>query len=448
MRLLAQPDVGLSPEDEAALRYALLSVYYGSVGKQLEIRGAPAVLLPPEVRPLSLGEALEQISRRWNPWLRDAVWRVVRSVPAPKTQAEDETKRYPAELARVLPAECHLHRLDALRRRYRKGANLFAAALVAHVEGRDSEFEALQELVAELYGEDSIGLEHMVGLTAPAFLDELTDNLTAERLRRLVTEVGLDLHEYAHEFADAAAFLEWWPPKGKGMTVYPAAAVLTQEVRTLITTVTVTALVRCDEFETLARAVDPRCWAWSSDVITGTRYVRGPFDLRPSNPPELGKGWPAKDGPRLLEENVAISSGFGANAAGLFRNVLRIEKFEVKNGGDPTIDLEFSLSRCISSRILWDARPGGILVDQGFIKVRRIFDGRWRITTRKVLKFSDRTPNSTAAGWLDVGEMLNYLAPAALTWWLESELYSAADDVYSNPDKVARRVAILSEGGG
>jgi hypothetical protein len=438
MRFLAPSD-----EEEADLRYALISVYYGSVGRELDVRGAPAVLLPPEVAPLSLGAALDEINRRWPDYLRDAVWRVVRSVPAPRTADDDETDRYPVELAGVVPRS--LKDLDEKRRLYRTGANVFAAALVARVEGRLPEFRRLRDLLSELSDEASTGMEEAVGLSAPDFLMTLDDDRTRRRLRRLVTEVGLDLHGYAREFADAVAFLEWWPPEGEGMTVYPAAAVVRQDVRTLVTTVTVTALVRSN-FETLRLAADPQCWACSSDVVTGTRYVRGAFDLRPSEPTEPGEGWDG--GPRLLEEKVTVSSGFGADKVGSFHNVLRIEEFAVKDGGDPTIDVDFSLSRSISSRILWDVRPGGILVDQGFIKVRRIFDDSWRVTTRKILKFSDRTPNSRRTGLLDFGEMLNYLAPAALTWWLESELYSAADEIYSDPKRVARWVANHSEGGG
>ena len=49
---------------------------------------------------------------------------------------------------------------------------------------------------------------------------------------------------------------------------------------------------------------------------------------------------------------------------------------------------------------------------------------RWRITSRKLLRFSDRTPYSGTNGWTDFGQMLNYLAPAALSWWVETETYS------------------------
>ena len=50
---------------------------------------------------------------------------------------------------------------------------------------------------------------------------------------------------------------------------------------------------------------------------------------------------------------------------------------------------------------------------------------RWRVTTRKVLRFSDRTPYSKPTGGMDFGQLLNYLAPAAVTWWLETDFYSS-----------------------
>ena len=45
----------------------------------------------------------------------------------------------------------------------------------------------------------------------------------------------------------------------------------------------------------------------------------------------------------------------------------------------------------------------------------------WRVTSKKSLRFSDRTPYSNGPGWSDFGELLNYLTPAALTWWVETE---------------------------
>ena len=65
------------------------------------------------------------------------------------------------------------------------------------------------------------------------------------------------------------------------------------------------------------------------------------------------------DGSRLVEETAAISWRRDAGQQAWFHNVLRIDRFTVDHGLG-TIDLEFSLSRSIGSRVLWDERAGGI----------------------------------------------------------------------------------------
>jgi hypothetical protein len=277
-------------------------------------------------------------------------------------------------------------------------------------------------------------MRRMLGRSPSEVLDDLSDPVAMKRLRRLASEVGLDLYEYVGDFADAAAFLDWWEPEPKSMTVYPAACAIRQDSSTLITTVTVTALVSCCDFATMARSVDPQCWQCSSDVVTGTRYVEGVYDLTPAQIVSPGKGL-ADGESRLLEEAVSVSWGFDENQVGSFHNVLRIDPFLVDEHNG-TIDVGFSLARSIDSTILWDQRGGGILIDQGYMKVRRISEQSWRVTSRKVLKFSDRSPNASGPGWLDFGQMLNYLAPAALCWWLESEMDSAADQIYSDPARL------------
>jgi hypothetical protein len=122
-----------------------------------------------------------------------------------------------------------------------------------------------------------------------------------------------------------------------------------------------------------------------------------------------------------------------------FHNVLRIEKHTVKEDAKD-IDVEFSLSRSIRSRVMWDERSGGIVVNDGYLKVRHVLDDRWRVTSRKRLRFSDRTPHLYGQGWRDLGQALNFLAPAALAWWMESETYSLASEPYQGgrrPDAVS-----------
>jgi hypothetical protein len=250
---------------------------------------------------------------------------------------------------------------------------------------------------------------------------------TAEGLRRLEHDVGLDLHTFVRDLADAAALLRCGFDDPDALTtVYPVSSVIRQDSRTLTTTATVSTLVRGD-FEVLKRAVDPQGWAAASDVIDRAGYITDPFTLSPlADPPEWGAGM---DGRRLLEEEAALSWGPDANRQSSFHNVLRIDKHSV----DPAtkdIEVQFSLCRSIRSRVLWDERAGGIVVNDGFLKVRHIVDDRWRVTSRKRLRFSDRTPYQHGQGWRDLGQTLNFLAPAALTWWMESETYSLAAEPY------------------
>jgi len=49
---------------DPALQAALMSVYYHSLGRRLEMSGAPAVLLPPAVRPTPIERALEEVRKK------------------------------------------------------------------------------------------------------------------------------------------------------------------------------------------------------------------------------------------------------------------------------------------------------------------------------------------------------------------------------------------------
>ena len=55
------------------------------------------------------------------------------------------------------------------------------------------------------------------------------------------------------------------------------------------------------------------------------------------------------------------------------------------------------------------------------------------MTTRKVLQFSDRAPYSNPTGGMDFGQLLNYLVPAAVTWWLETDFYESMGKAQKTP---------------
>jgi hypothetical protein len=422
-------------EDDERLPFAMLSVYHHSIGRQFELRGAPAVLLPPEVRPLGLAEALDILSSR-PVLLRDALWRIIRCTPMARRGGAIR-QRYPRELQDFI-GNGALDELDKRRREYRAGAHLFTAALSACADGMWTEFEDLQRLLTQQAerapdGNDICGATKMtLGQSAPEFLRTLTDSDDRERVSdqvaRLEDEVGLDLRDFVEEFADAAAFMAYAetvsPPSVSpdDITVYPVCSVIRQNTRTLATTATITTIVRGD-FEKLRRAVDPLNWPAGNDVVKKTRYVGDPFRrtaVSEDERPAAGEGYTEA---RYLEEGAELMWGGDPSQRASFENVLRIHPYSVREDVG-IIDLYFTLGSSVRSRVLWDARAGGLLLDYGYIKVRRLTDDRWRVTRRKTVKFSDRTPYANGRGWLDVGQMLNYLAPAGLTYWLENDIAS------------------------
>jgi len=255
----------------------------------------------------------------------------------------------------------------------------------------------------------------------------------------------LSLPAFIQEFADAVAFADCMgqfgpnPCEPHGVTVFPASSVAVQDASNLMTQVTVTSLVRTDKFECLMVGNDPQCWYLCSDAFRLTTYVDDPYRLNELQPvPRSGTAM-ARPPSRLLRERVTFSWGADESELGMFDNVLNINRFDIDEQKG-LINMEFDLNRAISSRILWDDRAGGILVDEGYARARRVADGLWRVTVRKTIKFSDRTPYSGGRGWRDLGQLLNYFAPATLSWWIESEMYSATcQDVLDEADALRAR---------
>jgi hypothetical protein len=444
----------------------MLSIYYHSVGRQLDLRGAPAVLLPPDIRPMPLADALE-VLRPSPVRFRDGVWRLVRVVPLARTRDDPIERRYPPELLDVVGRD-KLAFLDERRRVYRRGARLLGTALYACMDGDWDEFVALRRLL-DRQRSDQLDFwtasRQPLGADVSKLLLDARDvknvHRSARQVAELQEEVGLDIFDFVTDLGDATAFVDFMetadlPMNAGAATVYPVSGVIRQDTKTLATTAIVTTLVSAD-FATVTRAVDPLGWPLCSDVIKETRYVEDAFTLDRlpvADLPPIGEGCTGChadgngcDGGQLLEERAQLSWGADPNQQGSFHNVLRIHPYSVRPDRG-TIDLNFSLARSVKSRILWDERAGGLLLDHGSIKVRPLAKNHWRLTSRKIVKFSDRTPYANPSGWLDTGQLLNYLAPAALTWWLESETYSTGCPIYADHAQVAHRLGRETEGAG
>lgn len=424
----------------------MLSVYYHSLGRRLELRGAPAVLLPADVEPVPLGEALETL--RPDPTqFRAAIWTIARGIAPQAGRDKIRLDRYPHELVEIVAGAGLFDEFltfEQKRRDYRQDAHRLGEVLTDYANEIDAgefrdriralephKFSAAIQRVGALGSFDGTPSDVALFLEHLAAKKKESRTNAAHSLRRLSDEVGLPLTTVMEEFSAAVAFEEDFPQDEtlsehpSPMTIFPTSSVTVQDARSLITTITVTSMIRTNDFRTLCVSMDPQCWMTCSHAFADSSYL-DPEDLRTPRPRDLddiGRSFSKPPPWRLLREHVRIVWGLGKEDLGEFRNILNTT-FEVRDEYPARVNLAFDLHRCVSSRILWDVRPGGILIDEGYAKARQVADDLFRVTVRKTLRFSDRTPNSGGPGWHDLGEVLNFLAPAAMSWWLESEMYN------------------------
>jgi hypothetical protein len=434
--------------------HAMLSVYYGTIGRQFEVRGAPSVFLPPEVQPMPLAEALGILKRDAPERLREALWRIVRSVPAisePYSQRPagfGGAQDYPQAMFPYLSGD-PLKKLIGLRREYRLYANLFSAALISCRDGSSpAVFNKLMALLEEHGGTGfSVAATKVLG---EQLFPRLHIMVNAERtdyplrlgrqVARIETEIGCSIQEFVEGVADAAAFDEIMVssdmrdevpviPKLKDLVVYPICSVIRQDTQNLVTSATATSVVG-GTFEDISDVLNPANWAAAGSIIDAAQFVDDPFDLREVAPTRFGNGEPG-----LLRECAQISWSGKPEQQAKFQNVLNV----LSSTRDPrsevdesdamsqqelrTAEVRYNLCRSIESTVLWDHRVGGLLVDQGFIKLRPLGGHKWQVTLRKEVQFSDRTPYVGGRGWRDFGQLANYLAPSTLACWLESETF-------------------------
>lgn len=426
------------------------AVYYHSIGKQFISDSAPATVLP-GFDIMGLEEALAILSAS-RELMREAIWTIARAVPpSPISFAANPAEglaRYPLALLDVLTDKERLQLMDfeSKRAELAREATLFSAAIIAFADDVDC-WDRFDEIVAMLNADGNsdidAGLAKALGirgndpspLSIAQFLEyelgraDPPGDCLAE-LGRFEREVGMVLVEFMQRFADSIGFAAAFQTDDHGAAtaiVFPAASVSVQDTDSLMTHVTVTALVARSTFDDVARGIDPQSWAVCSEVFRSTRYVLGPLDLDPVDPaPPPGNPGPA---PRFLEEDVVFLHGRDDLEAGSCINVLRFGKLEFDRHAG-TIEIDYELCRSVSSRLLWDVRAGGLLVDGGYGIVRPVSTrenddaiGFWRMTTHKTMLWSDREPYAIGAN-NDFGNALNVLAPSTIAWWLESEDYS------------------------
>lgn len=420
-------------EEQRRLKAAMLSVYYASIGDQFDVSGAPSAFVPPEIAPQPLADALA-VLKTSDTRLEQAIWQIVRNAPIRQT---GETKsKYPTAIDPYLSPEDQ-QILDERRSDYRKGASLVAALLRACHHGDKDLFNALRKAVAAeeiaankgyvavvrlLYDKDPDEFEKYLGEVArPARWS--TQRNEIDLLER---EVGFGIATYVERLAATAAYDSYLDGRSDSaaeahhaLGIYPVHSVIKQSTSQLWTSATVTTLAHGD-LEGLILASLPDRWHDGSDVIDTSHYVADPFSKDRIDLPDTGNF------KALLYEVAAMSWGQDTSQQAVFRNVLNVCR-KVDRGANlnhRAVNVEFSLCRSVSSDLLWDHRKGGITLDSGFLRIAPLGGNYWRVTSSKLLRFSDRTPYSGRNGWTDFGQMLNYLAPAALSWWVDTEAYS------------------------
>lgn len=433
-------------DDQSALRHALLSISYHTVGQRFEINGAPSVLLPPAIRPMSLERALSVISELAKDRLDQAIWRIMQCVPVGTSPDKSAWARYPSALLKYMSRN-DISQLDNLRQDYRRGSYLFVAGLTAL---RDPTFysEALlpwlkrapvaQAAVPKVSPSFNDALRGILNTSDIAFLQELFTGEAifqpmeqgrrtfrpSEQVTRLESEIGLSIQQLTGNLADIMSFsvgrgFAWSP---SAIQVYPVSTIVSQDTRSLATTATVTTIVR-GHFSDLVRGIEPANWQDFTDIIEESVFVDGPLTL---NAQEGLTGFTFSDGvvtanpePLLLREKVQIGWENTPDQQSHYDNVLNIS---ARADGDEAADVRYSLCRSIDSSFLWDRGPGGLVLDSGFVKLRRLGNGdAYRLTMRKSVQFGDRA--GSRGGSQSISALTNYLAPAALAAWLEGQIY-------------------------
>lgn len=461
VRRLGESSRWTSPEAQNDLRRALLSIYLYVVGPNFHIRGPASVLLPPGISPMSLSHALAVISA--SPVrLREVLWRIVAGVPVHfPPEAAGLIDRYPSAITKYFVGR-DLADLDRLRHDYRRNAGAFIAALLAV---RDDNFDLARDLIDwmdrrrgrrsrhERHGtiNFSTGLEDILGVAdteylrrmlppqadrppKPRRLDAALHRL-ARQIAGLESEMDTGVQQIVDNLADVAAFEKFTHGLfqdtriDRVITVYPSCTSIVQDARTMLTRVTTTSIVK-GPFKAIVDAIDPAHWARSSDIIQVSRYVRDPISRKPVKTPPGARQSPDQDvhspRPRFLEEDVLTSWNPAGDQRATYHNVLNV--LVSTRSKRMQANVTYNLCRSVNSAVLWDDGPGGLLLDEGYIKLRPLV-GRdmWRLTMRKQVEFGDRfgAGNRPIPG--DLLQTVSYLAPAFISLYVECAMNSVAD---------------------
>jgi hypothetical protein len=199
----------------------------------------------------------------------------------------------------------------------------------------------------------------------------------------------------------------------------------------------------------LAYLVDPRNWDECSDLFDLTYRIEKPSRGSTDEiPPKIRSdpNAPATDWQGFLYE----LAGVGPQAV---ENILRINFVVTRKctshgarrppkckAGTCTHDItmvnaDYKLHESRSYTIGGITFPGLMRQNEGHFRATRLSDYRTEISVKKTIRFGRLTDWSTSAGVFDLGEILNYTAPAYLSLWIHdvSQVVPCCERLKSKP---------------
>jgi hypothetical protein len=180
------------------------------------------------------------------------------------------------------------------------------------------------------------------------------------------------------------------------------------------------------DFARLAVILDPRSWSRESIFFPESYEAiqrNGQFQPDPAPPPP-GQSWKG-----YLYEFVESRVNDAVSAA--FQNYLNVDfKADYDNH---RIRVDYSLYSCQGSMLLERIAGGGIEVDSGFAIAEPLNtlpsvppeQQTFKISAKKTVRFADTVSRSTPnQGPSEAGQMMNLLAPAVVSMWLDASVSS------------------------
>lgn len=381
-------------------RRALIALYHHT-------SPSAGVRLPASHRPLPLKAAIKELSQT------ELHSRDIRHICALRLNGSDQHRHKALELLK-----------DHAPQKVQEILQAHRGEIQRHAEQAK---EKLNEAKSRLESGPLQQVQHLMQLAGSKLPSFGEDNPLSQAKQQLVSALGSSSLDDALATPDSQAVLR------QPILRQHIASSAEYDPNTLITTAKVHVRVKRPLWE-LVRLLRPAGWADSApDYFQSTYWVANKgenpvVDQDASGRPE---GRPLSQQPDFDTYTGGDKSFEGVfyenfewdwtvTTLSAFRNFLNTSYAAT----DETIDLEFSLRRCLQSQVGPMRRSGGLDVDSGYTRARLGADGWIDVEAIKNVRFTDLTDSNSDAGPMDPGLYMNYLAPSIVGSWMDQLVYA------------------------